>query len=230
MWIPALSGFGMPYYHSHSRQHAVCLPVSDGVFTFQAQCLGNVAQDEFPIPVRYSYGRVRLGVQHDVMPVCHLAGKAYLPGADCGKRHLYCRDGRTSYPLHGSYVSEPDVYADARLTPGGSSSLFSRENLDVHNDTGFAMGYTQRRIADFPFLVAENSARSRSSAVSSVSPFGVTFTDEDVSGLTSAPTMMIPPSSRFFTRVITDIRDVTGDFFGTQFGIAGVASHILQCG
>ncbi len=83
------------------------------------------------------------------------------------------------------------------LTPGGSSSPFSREKTCTSTTTPPSPCGTFSDVSRTSRAFSPKMARSsRSSAVSSVSPFGVTLPTRMSPGRTSAPMRMIPFSSR----------------------------------
>ena len=85
------------------------------------------------------------------------------------------------------------------FTPGGSSSPFSLVNTFVSMMTPNAPCGTRREVSRTSLAFSPKIARSRrSSAVSSVSPFGVTLPTRISPARTSAPIRMIPFSSRSF--------------------------------
>ena len=72
-------------------------------------------------------------------------------------------------------------------------------------------------------------ARSRrSSADSSVSPFGVTLPTRMSPGRTSAPMRMMPRSSRSCEQVGAHVREVTGDLLLAELRVAGVDLVLLD--
>ena len=72
-----------------------------------------------------------------------------------------------------------------------------------------------------PAFSPKIARRSFSSGVSWVSPFGVTLPTRMSPCLTVAPMRMMPLSSRSRSADSRDVRDVAGDFFGTELGVAG---------
>ena len=72
-------------------------------------------------------------------------------------------------------------------------------------------------------------ARSRrSSAVSSVSPFGRYLADQNVAGVhlrTDADDTVLV---QILQRVVADVRDVAGDFLRPQLGVAGLALEFFN--
>lgn len=87
----------------------------------------------------------------------------------------------------------------AWFTPGESSSPFSRVNTLASTMIPYSPCGTFREVSRTSLAFSPKMARSRrSSAVSSVSPFGVTFPTRISPARTSAPMRMIPRSSRSF--------------------------------
>ena len=83
------------------------------------------------------------------------------------------------------------------LTPGGSSSPSSRLNTLTSMTLPFSPWGTFSEVSRTSRAFSPKIARSRrSSGVSSVSPFGVTLPTSTSPGPTSAPTRMMPRSSR----------------------------------
>ena len=77
---------------------------------------------------------------------------------------------------------------DVWLTPLGSSSPSSSRHphgdfLDADDGTGLAVGHAQEVSRTSRDFSPSKRAAGCSSEVSSVSPFGVTLTDQDVAGL-----------------------------------------------
>ena len=84
------------------------------------------------------------------------------------------------------------------LTPGGSSSPFSRVNTLTSTTMPSVPCGTRSDVSRTSRAFSPKIAcSSRSSAVSSVTPFGVTLPTRMSPALISAPTRMMPRSSRF---------------------------------
>ncbi len=120
---------------------------------------------------------------------------------------------------------DPDQLVDAR----GSSSSFSREKTFTSTTTPPSPWGTRREVSRTSRAFSPKMARSRrSSAVSSVSPLGVTLPTRMSPGRTSAPMRTMPRSSRSFSCVFAHVGDVPGDLLGPQLGIPGLALVLLD--
>ncbi len=119
----------------------------------------------------------------------------------------------------------------ASLTPGDSSSPFSLVNTLASTTIPYSPCGTFQEVSRTSLAFSPKIARSRrSSAVSSVSPFGVTLPTRISPARTSAPIRMIPRSSRSFSASSPTPGTSLGDLFRSQFGIAGLLPHIPQYG
>ena len=108
------------------------------------------------------------------------------------------------------------------LTPGLSSSQFSRVNTLTSTTMPYSPWGTRREVSRTSRAFSPKMARSRrSSAVSSVSPLGVTLPTRMSPECTSAPTRMMPRSSRSLQRILAHVGDVAGDLLRPQLGVAG---------
>ena len=93
-----------------------------------------------------------------------------------------------------------DVHAhDLVDTRGHLVAVFAGEALDVDHDAGLAVRYLERGVADLSPFSPKMARSRRSSAVRSVSPFGVTLPTRISPLRTSAPTQMMPRSSRYLS-------------------------------
>jgi hypothetical protein len=92
-------------------------------------------------------------------------------------------------------------------TPGGTRSEVSRTS---------------------PAFSPKIARRSFSSGESWVSPFGVILPTRMSPGLTSAPMRTMPDSSRLRQGLLADVRDVAGDLFLAELGVARVALELLD--
>ena len=88
-----------------------------------------------------------------------LRGTAYPPAAGCAKRHPCCRGGPPSYRRPRSCASVRCSTRTTMLTPGDSSSPFSRVNtLTSTTMPCLAVRHTQGGVADLARLLAEDRA------------------------------------------------------------------------
>lgn len=93
------------------------------------------------------------------------------------------------------------------FTPGASSSPAAQLKQTHADDAAFfrAVGHLEGRVAHSRGLLAE-VARRRSSAVSSVSPFGVTLPHQrDAQGTPQRPTRMMPSASQILLMSFEDV-------------------------
>ena len=77
-------------------------------------------------------------------------------------------------------------------------AVLAGEHAYVNNDAGFAVGHTQGSVADFSGLSPKMARSRRSSAVSSVSPLGVTLPTRMSPARISVPFLIIPSAVRSF--------------------------------
>ena len=107
------------------------------------------------------------------------------------------------------------------LTPGGSSSPFSRVNTFTLTILPASPCGTRSELSRTSRAFSPKMARSRrSSAVSSVSPFGVTLPTRISPGRTSAPMRIMPRSSRSF--------NASSDTFGISRVISSSPSLVSR--
>ena len=115
------------------------------------------------------------------------------------------------------------------LTPGGSSSPSSRSKTRTPMTLPVSPCGTFSEVSRTSRAFSPKIARSsRSSGVSSVSPFGRDLADQDVAG----DDVGADPDDAALVEVgedlLGDVRDVPGDLLGAQLGVAGVDLVLLD--
>ncbi len=129
----------------------------------------------------------------------------------------------------GSYASERRRRERVRSRRGQLVVFARLKRTFTSHDAAVAVGH-RREVSRTSRAFSPKMARSRrSSAVSSVSPFGVTL-----------PTRISPEylradaddaaASRSAAHVVADVRDIAGDFLGAQLGVARIDLVSRRCG
>ena len=115
------------------------------------------------------------------------------------------------------------------LTPGASSSWFSRVKIFTSTMMPNSPCGTRSEVSRTSRAFSPKMARSRrSSAVSSVSPLGVTLPTRMSPARTSAPMRMMPSLVQVAQRVVADVGNVAGDLLRPQLGVAGLGLVFLD--
>ncbi len=101
--------------------------------------------------------------------------------------------------------------------------IFTGENTDIDNFTGFTMRHTQRCITDFPFFITENSAQEPFFRSQFRFSLWRDLAYQDIPGEYVGTDHDDAVFVKVLRAVFADIRYFAGNFFRSQFRIAGIA-------
>ena len=117
-----------------------------------------------------------------------------------------------------------DVYTYKLVYTGRQFIIvFTRENANRYNLTRFAVRYTQRRIAHFPFLVTENSPQKTFFRSQFRFALRRNFSDKNVTGHDIGTDANNTAFIEVLRAVFTYIGNFTCNFFSTQFSVTCIA-------
>ena len=122
-----------------------------------------------------------------------------------------------------------DIDADDLVDPGREIVLLvAGEDLDIHDDTALTVRNTERGVADFSCLLAEDGAQQSLFC----GKFGLALrrdlTDEDVARTDFRTDLDDTVGVQILQRVVADIRNLAGDDFFAELGIAGFVRVLLN--
>ena len=117
-----------------------------------------------------------------------------------------------------------------RLTPGWRSSLSSRRNSRISTTLPRSPWGRRSELESFTSRAfsPKIARRRRSSAVSSVSPFGRDLADEDVAGADLGADVDDALLVEVLEGLLADVRDVAGDLLGPELGVARLDLVLLD--
>ena len=121
---------------------------------------------------------------------------------------------------------DADQVVDAR---GQIVALVAAEGEDVDDDPALAVGNLERGVANLARLLLEDRAdQGFSSAVSSVSPLGVTLPTREVAGDNLGADADDAPLVQVAQALLAAVGDVAGDLLVAELGRAGVDLVLLD--
>ena len=117
--------------------------------------------------------------------------------------------------LLGNVAADNLVYAGVEFI-----AVFAGEFLNLNNNSVFAVGNTQGGVPDFPCLFAEDCAKKSFLRGELGFALGGNLSDEDIAGVN----LCADADNTSFVKIlerVADIRNIVGDFFGTELRVTG---------
>ena len=161
------------------------------------------------------------GIEHDVQRRTVIQERHILLRQDAGNNALVTVAAR-HFIADGNLAFLRDIATDNFIDTGAQFiAVFAGEDFDIHNDTVFAVRHAQRGVAHLARFLTEDGAQQ--ALLGSQLGFALRgdLTDQNIARVHLGTDTDNPVFVEVCKRVLTDIRNITGDFFRPEFGFAG---------
>ena len=167
-------------------------------------------------------GRYAQRIQHDVKRSTVRKERHILLAENSGNDTLVTVTARHLI-ADGDLSLLRDIYANLLVYSGGELiAVVAVEYLYVNNDTAYAVGNSQRVVAHFPCLLAEDRAEQSFLRVKFSFALGRNLTYQDIAGVYLSANTNDTALIKVLESLVGKIRDITGDLLGAELGFTAL--------